>query len=115
MACPSSGTWRIRAASSAAWSCTGPTTRSAHSRTRFWQGIRVGRWKWIEYASGERELYDVVNDKWELENRATDPKLSVLRTKLHRIFERLADCAGAECVVTGYGDYWDKPKRETRA
>ena len=73
-----------------------------------WQGIRVGRWKWIEYASGERELYDVVNDRWELHNRAADPHLRGLRTKLHRIFLRLADCAGAECVLTGYDDYWDR-------
>jgi arylsulfatase A-like enzyme len=75
-----------------------------------WQGIRVGRWKWIEYRSGERELYDVINDPYELDNRAADPSLAGLRTRLHQIFEAAADCAGRECVVTGYGDYWDRKK-----
>jgi len=73
-----------------------------------WQGIRVGRWKWIEYRSGERELYDVLGDPYELENRAADPALEALRQKLHAIFEKAADCAGAECRVTGYDDYWDQ-------
>ena len=50
----------------------------------------------------------MLNDKWELENRAADPKLAALRTKLHRIFERLPDCAGDECLIPGYGDYWDQ-------
>jgi arylsulfatase A-like enzyme len=75
-----------------------------------WQGIRVGRWKWIEYANGERELYDVLGDPYELENRAADPGLAKLRRTLHRIFEDAASCAGAACVITGYGDYWDRKR-----
>jgi hypothetical protein len=50
---------------------------------------------------------DVVNDRWELQNRAADPRLGGLRAKLHALYERLSDCAGAECRVTGYGDHWD--------
>ena len=78
-----------------------------------WQGIRVGRWKWIEYAAGERELYDVLNDPYELDNRASDPRLAALRNRLHEIFESAADCAGKECVITGYGDYWDQTPRNS--
>jgi len=73
-----------------------------------WQGIRVGRWKWIEHRNGERELYDVLGDPFELENRAGDPALARLRSRLHRIFEKAADCAGRACVIRGYGDDWPR-------
>jgi arylsulfatase A-like enzyme len=74
-----------------------------------WQGVRVGRWKWIEYAAGEKELYDVLGDPYELENRASDPSLAKLRTRLHRIWVRFSDCRGRQCIVTGYGDDWGSP------
>lgn len=34
---------------------------------------RLGRWHYIEYDTGEVELYDSEADPWELENVATDP------------------------------------------
>lgn len=33
----------------------------------FW-GVRTQRWKYIEYRTGEQELYDIRRDKWELHN-----------------------------------------------
>lgn len=47
--------------------------------------------KWVEYADGFRELYDLDVDPFELENKADDPAYSVDRT---RLADRLADvCA----------------------
>lgn len=74
------------------------------------QAVRVGPWKWIEYRNGETELYDVLGDPYELENRAADPSLTELRKKLHRLWLRFSDCVGQECVVTGYGDDWQKKR-----
>lgn len=34
---------------------------------------QLGRWHYVEYGTGELELYDSEQDPWELENRATDP------------------------------------------
>ena len=31
--------------------------------------VHAGRWLWVEYASGERELYDMVNDRYQLQSR----------------------------------------------
>ena len=33
----------------------------------------LGQWHYIEYDTGERELYDSVADPWELENLVNDP------------------------------------------
>lgn len=64
----------------------------------------LGFWHYVEYASGERELYDLSGgvcsdwrvgmpgDPCELENRAADPSLSDLRATLHaRIASLLAE------------------------
>ncbi len=41
----------------------------------FW-GLRTERWTYVEYASGERELYDDVADPHQLHNLAGDPQHS---------------------------------------
>jgi hypothetical protein len=42
----------------------------------------LGRWHYIEYETGERELYDSVTDPWELENLAHDPVHAETVTRL---------------------------------
>lgn len=41
------------------------------------------RWHYVEYTNGERELYDLVADEWELENRAYDPAYADVVAALH--------------------------------
>lgn len=38
-----------------------------------WAGLVTHDWKYVEYASGELELYDLVNDPYELESQHLDP------------------------------------------
>jgi cysteine-rich repeat protein len=42
-----------------------------------WAGLRTREggeeWKYVEWQSGERELYDLVSDPYELENKQSDP------------------------------------------
>ena len=60
-----------------------------------WRGLRTtdqhprGRWRYTEWATGERELYDLEADPWELENLARS------KPKLRRMFgEEVARLAG---------------------
>jgi arylsulfatase A-like enzyme len=48
---------------------------------RYW-GLRTPDWKYVEYASGERELYDLRDDPYEMENRAWDANYAVERAEL---------------------------------
>ena len=47
----------------------------------------LGRWHYVEYDTGERELYDSIADPWELENVAEDPAHAEVAAALS---ERLA-------------------------
>lgn len=42
----------------------------------------LGLWHYIEYETGERELYDSVEDPWELENLAADPARAAVVAEL---------------------------------
>jgi arylsulfatase A-like enzyme len=64
-------------------------------------GVRVGRWRYIEYNTGESELYDQIADPWELESLHADPSTKDLVAQLHDLIESFRGCAGADCVVTG--------------
>lgn len=47
-----------------------------------WAGIRNQRWKYVRYWTGEDELYDLVNDPFELNSRHRDPALATLKANL---------------------------------
>ena len=50
----------------------------ANGKVPYWQAIRttdqhpLGRWHYVEYEGGKRELYDSVEDPWELTNLVRD-------------------------------------------
>ena len=64
-------------------------------QSHYWRAIRttsaspLGRWHYAEYDSGERELYDSVNDPWELENIAGRPENAELVQNLHQRLQQL--------------------------
>jgi len=71
-----------------------------------WSGLRTtelfdpdARWHYVEYANGERELYDSVNDPWELQNLAGDAAYDDLMATLHA---RLAQLR-VEGIASGTG------------
>jgi N-acetylglucosamine-6-sulfatase len=66
------------------------------SRVPDYYGIRTDRYKYVEYATGEKELYDLDNDPYELESiHATADRalLSDLQDKL----DALKSCTGQTC------------------
>ena len=60
----------------------------------FW-GVVTPRWKYVELATGERELYDRVRDPHELRNRAGERALAEQQAALARRLARLEQAAGA--------------------
>lgn len=66
---------------------------------RYYHGVRVGGWKYIEHTTGEKELYDIVNDPFELMNVAGAPAHAVLQAELRSLLYRLRGCAGSVCTT----------------
>jgi len=62
-------------------------------------GLRNYRWKYVEYAGGESELYDLKSDPDELTSLHADPKLAGLRRQLAKRLHALEKCAGRSCRV----------------
>jgi N-acetylglucosamine-6-sulfatase len=59
-------------------------------------GLRTARWVYVEYTTGEEELYDLASDQFELSNRASDESLKAIKNQLGK---RVA----ALCVPTPPG------------
>jgi arylsulfatase A-like enzyme len=60
---------------------------------RVYEAVRTERYKYVEYGNGEKELYDLQNDPYELENvyeTADSTLVEDLKTRL----EALRDCSG---------------------
>jgi N-acetylglucosamine-6-sulfatase len=60
-------------------------------------GMVLGPYKYIEWPDGEKELYDLEKDPYELDNRVRDPNYFPVRAFLHKELERLETCSGATC------------------
>jgi arylsulfatase A-like enzyme len=60
-------------------------------------GIRLGPYKYIEYRTGERELYHLGRDPAELHNKADLPRWYDVQTYLDFALETMRQCRAAEC------------------
>lgn len=57
-------------------------------------GIRLGRWKYVRYATGEYELYDLLRDPLELSSINDKPGL---RQKLDQVWHSAVHCKAEAC------------------
>ena len=48
-----------------------------------WQAVRTAQYLYAEYENGEVELYDMVNDPWQMNGLAGDPAYSTILASLH--------------------------------
>jgi N-acetylglucosamine-6-sulfatase len=74
----------------------GPPAGNLSSAFRF-TGLRTRAQLYVEWATGERELYDLRRDPDELDNLAGTPAAAALQAALARRLAQLRDCAGAQC------------------
>ena len=71
-------------------------TSTQHPKYR---AVRTEDHLYVEYGTGERELYDLRDDPYQLRSRHADPDLGALRESLKARLEALDGCAGEECRV----------------
>ncbi len=60
-------------------------------------GIRTRNFKYAEYANGDRELYDLQKDPFELQSQHANPAYAQLEAALATRLHNLVACAGAGC------------------
>lgn len=63
----------------------------------WYAAIRVGRFSYVEHSTGERELYDLQIDPYQLQSRHTDPVYATVRHTLASRLHQLQTCAGPTC------------------
>ena len=70
-----------------------------NSRAAQYSAIRTRHWMYAEYPDGERELYALHEDPFELQNRAGQPAYATTQLQLAQRLAALRSCSG----TTGLG------------
>jgi N-acetylglucosamine-6-sulfatase len=71
--------------------------RGQQTRVPAWRAVRTTRWLYVDYKGGQRELYDLKRDPYEMRSVSSDPDLRIRLRTLRRILGDLTSCRGAEC------------------
>jgi N-acetylglucosamine-6-sulfatase len=61
------------------------------------KAIRTERFMYAEHSTGEKELYDLKTDPYELQSRDKSPAYAAIRSRLATRLQKLKTCAGAGC------------------
>ncbi len=72
--------------------------QATHGRQPWWwRGVRSSHYSYVSYANGERELYDLRADPFQLDNRAGDPAYAATEAAYAQQLAALKSCSGAAC------------------
>jgi N-acetylglucosamine-6-sulfatase len=74
-------------------------TRGTQPRVPAWSAVRTTRWLYVEYKGGQRELYDLKHDHWQMNSVIDDPRSGarIRRNTLRRLLDDLRGCRGRSC------------------
>jgi arylsulfatase A-like enzyme len=74
-------------------------TRGTQPRVPAWSAVRTTRWLYVEYRSGQREMYNLKRDHWQNNNVINDPRTGakIRRDTLRRLLSDLKRCRGRSC------------------
>ena len=61
------------------------------------EAIRTERYVYAEYTTGEKELFDLQTDPFELHSRHSAPAYAAVKTQLKDRLHELRGCAGDSC------------------
>ncbi len=92
------------------------SARPAHQRiaapVENFLSVRLGPYKYTEYETGDRELYDLSRDPYELQNIVRNRRYNGVHAFLKRQLNRLEDCRGRACKFeTGRLPQPHRPRR----
>jgi N-acetylglucosamine-6-sulfatase len=91
--------WPGRGLELEAWG--NPTTPSqAEHPPLVFKGVRTDRYMYADYGTGQRELYDLWKDPFELRNAVSDPAYARVRASLQSLLGVLGNCSGDTCRAT---------------
>jgi N-acetylglucosamine-6-sulfatase len=76
---------------------SGEAKASISAPPKDYEGIRLGPYKYIEWPDGEKELYDITKDPYELRNIVRENNYAPIRNFLHNQLRELEDCVGRTC------------------
>jgi arylsulfatase A-like enzyme len=62
-----------------------------------YRGLRTPNWTYVEYHTGEKELYDVRSDRFQVSNLHGRPEYTDIERSLADELAVLRECAGAAC------------------
>jgi N-acetylglucosamine-6-sulfatase len=65
--------------------------------TPTYSAIRTPRWIYVEYANGDKELYDLLRDRHQLTSQHLNAALQATRVDLAARLTQLRGCSGATC------------------
>lgn len=68
---------------------------------RTYRAVRNERWLYVVYQSGARELYDLLEDPYQLRSVHAVPRYAATRRALARELRRLSRCRGRDCRLPG--------------
>ncbi len=66
-----------------------PTEDGIGSKIPEFYAVRNAEWKYVEFSTGEKELYDLTNDPYELENVANQPEYAEIQKQLKTRLDEL--------------------------
>jgi len=78
----------------------GPRTEEEVPWGWLYRGVRTERYTYVRYGNGELELYDRLQDPFQLSNVAGAPAYAEVLSELDRRVDALVDCVGRDCNRT---------------